>query len=149
MSKEKLEFTSHSGNLALVRRRVRAFLEPHAVSEKDRLLMVLGVDEACTNIIRYAYSLRDDQIILLSMELARDCITIRLRDYGKQAAQDALRSRPPRALRPGGLGLHLIHNAFDKVDYKPKKCGTELVLIKRLVQKSSAKTARARKTSSG
>ena len=94
VSKEKLEFTSHSGNLALVRRRVRAFLEPHPVSEKDRLLMVLGVDEACTNIIRYAYSLRDDQIILLSMELARDCITIRLRDYGKQAAQDALRSRP-------------------------------------------------------
>ena len=87
VSKEKLEFTSHSGNLALVRRRVRAFLEPHPVSEKDRLLMVLGVDEACTNIIRYAYSLRDDQIISLSMELARDCITIRLRDYGKQAAR--------------------------------------------------------------
>ena len=30
--------------------------------------MVLGVDEACTNIIRHAYDLRDDQLIALSLE---------------------------------------------------------------------------------
>ena len=29
--------------------------------------MVLGVDEACTNVIRYAYRLRDDQLISLRM----------------------------------------------------------------------------------
>ena len=147
MRKEKLEFASHSANLALVRQHVRAFLEPHAISEKDRLLIVLGVDEACTNIIRYAYSLQDDQLICLSMEHARNCITIRLRDYGKQPARNALRKRPARAVRPGGLGLHLIRNAFDKVDYRLKETGTELVLTKKLVEVNSAKPARAaRKT---
>ncbi len=143
VSKEKLEFTSHSGNLALVRQRVRDFLEPHAISEKERLLIVLGVDEACTNIIRHAYALQDDQIISLSMEQGRDWITIRLRDFGKQAAKNALRTRQTELLRPGGLGLHLIRNAFDKVDYKLKECGTELVLTKKLVVKSSQKSGRA------
>jgi anti-sigma regulatory factor (Ser/Thr protein kinase) len=136
VSKEKLEFTSHSGNLALVRQRVRAFLAPQPFSEKDRLLMVLGVDEACTNIIRYAYALRDDQLISLSMEIGRGCIRIRLRDYGKQAPKNALRSRSQRLIKPGGLGLHLIRNAFDKVDYKLKECGTELVLMKKLGEES-------------
>ncbi len=44
--------------------------------------MVLGIDEACTNIIRYAYAMQDDQPIRLSIEPLRDCIRIRLRDYG-------------------------------------------------------------------
>lgn len=94
--------------------------------------MVLGVDEACTNIIRHAYSLRDDQLIALSMEIGRGCIRIRLRDYGKQAGKNKLRYRSPRLIKPGGLGLHLIRNAFDKVDYKLKECGTELVLMKKM-----------------
>ena len=67
-----------------MRKFVRGFLEAYPFSEKERTLMVLGVDEACTNIIRHAYHLRDDQLISLSLEGLRDCIRMRLRDYGKQ-----------------------------------------------------------------
>src|SRR5437762_3961179 len=63
MKKKTIEFSSHTGNLALMRNCVRDFLNGYPFSEKERLLMVLGVDEACTNIIRYAYRLRDDQLI--------------------------------------------------------------------------------------
>ena len=96
--------------------------------------MVLGVDEACTNIIRYAYQLRDDQPIALSIEGLRHCIRMRLRDYGEQT-QAAPRPMPDRShgtVRPGGLGLYLIRNAFDEVDYVLKPRGTELVLTKNL-----------------
>ena len=115
-----------------MRKYVRRFLEPYPFSEKERLLMVLGVDEACTNIIRYAYALQDDQLISLSLEGLRGCIRIRLRDYGKQAKKNALRGRSPNSIKPGGLGLHLIRNAFDQVDYVLKQRGTELVLTKKL-----------------
>jgi anti-sigma regulatory factor (Ser/Thr protein kinase) len=132
VSKQKLEFSSHSGNLALMRKYVRRFLETYPFSEKERLLMVLGVDEACTNIIRYAYALRDDQLIALSMEGMRDGVRIRVRDYGKQARKSALKGQSHDLVKPGGLGLHLIRNAFDKVDYVLKRRGTELVLTKNL-----------------
>ncbi len=94
--------------------------------------MVLGIDEACTNIIRYAYELRDDQLIILTMEGLRECIRVRLRDYGVQTPGHAMKGRSHDIIKPGGLGLHLIRNAFDQVDYILKPRGTELVLTKNL-----------------
>jgi anti-sigma regulatory factor (Ser/Thr protein kinase) len=132
MKKGKLEFTSHTANLALMRNFVRKFLARHPFSEKQRTLMVLGVDEACTNVIRYAYDLRDDQPIALSVEVLSTCVRMRLRDYGEQTPAERMRRRAHDDVRPGGLGLHLIRNAFDKVDYILKPRGTELVLTKKL-----------------
>ena len=94
--------------------------------------MVLGVDEACTNVIRHAYDLRDDQPIAVSVEALSTCVRVRLRDYGEQTPADQMRGRAHNQVKPGGLGLHLIRNAFDKVDYILKPRGTELVLTKNL-----------------
>jgi len=132
MKKGKLEFSSHTANLALMRNFVRKFLARHPFSQKQRTLMVLGIDEACTNVIRYAYDLRDDQPIALSVEALATCVRMRLRDYGEQAAPHKMRGRNHAEVKPGGLGLHLIRNAFDKVDYILKPRGTELVLTKNL-----------------
>jgi len=132
MKRGKLEFTSHTANLALMRNFVRKFLSRHPFSEKQRTLMVLGVDEACTNVIRYAYDLRDDQPIALSVEALSRCVRMRLRDYGDNTPADQMRGRAHNQVKPGGLGLHLIRNAFDKVDYILKPRGTELVLTKNL-----------------
>ena len=132
MKKGKLEFTSHTANLALMRTFVRRFLDRHPFSEKQRTLMVLGIDEACTNVIRHAYDLRDDQPIAVSVEALSTCVRVRLRDYGSKTAPHTMRGREHAEVKPGGLGLHLIRNAFDKVDYILKPCGTELVLTKML-----------------
>lgn len=130
--KQKIEFCSHTANLALMRDFLRRCLEPYAFSEEQRTLMVLGVDEACTNIIRHAYERQDDQLIALSVEGLRACVRMRLRDYGKQTPREAMKGREPHMIKPGGLGLHLIRDVFDKVDYIVRKRGTELVLTKNL-----------------
>jgi anti-sigma regulatory factor (Ser/Thr protein kinase) len=130
--KKKVEFCSHTANLALMRKFVRTFLDAYPFSEKERTLMVLGVDEACTNIIRHAYHLRDDQPIALSVEGKRNCVCMRLRDYGHQTPPEKMQGRAHDLIKPGGLGLHLIRNAFDQVDYILKRRGTELVLTKKL-----------------
>ena len=132
MKKKKVEFSSHTGNLAPMRKFVRKFLDACPLTERERLLMVLGVDEACTNIIRHAYHLRDDQLISLSLEMLPHCIRVRLRDYGKQTETHAIKGRAHELIRPGGLGVHLIRTAFDKVDYILKAKGTELVMTKNL-----------------
>jgi serine/threonine-protein kinase RsbW len=132
MTRRKVEFSSHTANLALLRKFVRDFLKNYPFSEKERMLMVLGVDEACTNVIRYAYRLRDDQLISLQMEGLRKCVRMRLRDYGEKASPNQMKGRSHDMIKPGGLGLNLIHNAFDQVDYIHKRRGTELVLVKNL-----------------
>lgn len=132
MKKKHVEFSSHTGNLALMRNYVRNFLDAYPFSERERTLMILGVDEACTNIIRHAYQLRDDQLIALCLEDSGDCVRMRLRDYGKQTPAHAMQGRAHDLIKPGGLGLHLIRTAFDKVDYILRRRGTELILTKHL-----------------
>ena len=132
MNRQKIEFSSHTGNLALMRKWVRNFLDTYPLSDKERTLMVLGVDEACTNIIRHAYQLRDDKLIALSLEGLRKCVRMRLRDYGEQATKNQMRGRSYDLIKPGGLGLYLMRNAFDRVDYILKRRGNELVLPKQL-----------------
>ena len=132
MKTQRLEFSSHTGNLALMRNYVRHFLEEFPFSERDRTLMVLGVDEACTNIIRHAYQLRDDQLIALSLEVQPHCVRMRLRDFGEQPAEEALHKKRRAVVQPGGLGVHLIRHAFDHVDYIRRARGTELVMTKNL-----------------
>ena len=132
MKKKKLEFTSDTANLALMRRHVRQFIDPYPFSEKDRLLIVLGVDEACTNIIRHAYKLRADRPICLSMEGLRKCVRLRLRDYGDHVPAHQMRGADHNVIRPGGLGLRLMKIAFDEINYIAKVRGTELILVKNL-----------------
>src|SRR4051812_39013790 len=132
MKKKKVEFSSHTGNLAPMRKFVRNFLETYPIPERERMLMVLGIDEACTNVIRHAYHLRDDQLISLSLEGSARWVRMRLREYGKQTEAHAMRGRSHDLIRPGGLGLHLIKTAFEKVDYILKARGTELVMTKKL-----------------
>src|SRR5262249_30885591 len=132
MKKQTVEFSSHTANLALMRNYVRKFLNGYPFSDRERLLMVLGVDEACTNVIRYAYRLRDDQLISLQMEGFRKCVRLRLRDYGEQVLPNQMKGRSHNMIKPGGLGLFLIRNAFDEIDYIHKRHGTELVLTKNL-----------------
>src|SRR5207237_8884324 len=104
MKKGKLEFTSHTANLALMRNFVRKFLARHPFSEKQRTLMVLGIDEACTNVIRHAYDLRDDQPIALSVESLQTCVRMRLRDYGEQTPADLMRGRNHAEAKPSAPG---------------------------------------------
>src|SRR5438105_13687534 len=132
MKKMKLQFSSHTANLALMRKQVRKFLDGYPFSDRERMLIVLGVDEACTNIIRHAYKLRNDQPIALSMEGLRKCVRMRLRDYGAQVPAHKMRGREQHIIAPGGLGLRLMKNAFDQIDYILKARGTELVLTKNL-----------------
>ena len=129
--KKKIEFASHPANLWLVRHCVRQFLQDRAFSRREIDLMVLGVDEACTNIIRHAYHLADDQLISLSLETIKsDGVRFSLRDYGDRFDSTKYRGRSLDQLRPGGLGVHLIRHAFDQIDYQKRQRGTLLVLTK-------------------
>jgi anti-sigma regulatory factor (Ser/Thr protein kinase) len=131
--KKKIEFASHPANLWLVRHCVRQFLQSHAFPSRAIDLMVLGIDEACTNIIRHAYHQAEDQLISLSLETTKDNgVRFRIRDYGDRFDATKPHGRSLDQVRPGGLGVHLIQHAFDQIDYQQRRRGTLLVLTKRM-----------------
>jgi anti-sigma regulatory factor (Ser/Thr protein kinase) len=131
---KRLEFASHPGNLALVRNFVRDFLSDTPLPSLETDLIVLGVDEACTNIMRHAYNEEHTHLIALTCEKEPEKVRIRLRDYGEQGDPERMKGRELDDVAPGGLGLHFMRKAFDEVNFCLKKSGTELVLVKRLPQ---------------
>ena len=141
--KSEIEFASHPGNLCLVRDFVRRFLKSLDFTEVEKDLMVLGLDEACTNVIRYAYHHQPNQLIVLVCDRREDRIIFKLRDFGRQAEPAELKGRPIDLVQPGGLGIHLIRRAFDQVDYNRKKEGTELVMARKLPLGASEKRSAA------
>ncbi len=141
MTYREIEFCSHAGNLSLVRRFVRAFLTEQGCGDTLMDLIVLGIDEACTNVIRYAYGNAPDQLIRLKLECAERVVRCRLRDYGQAADPAQMNGRALEVVRPGGLGLHLIRQAFDNAYYLRRPKGTELVLVKSLACSASGSSA--------
>ena len=132
MSQRSFEFSSQPENLASVRAFVRDFLEAEGIAGTAGEMLVLGVDEACSNIIRHAYRDVPAQPISLFCERLGHTIQFRLRDFGAPADSALFKKRPFDEVEPGGLGLHLIERIFDEALYRPQPLGTELVLLKRL-----------------
>ncbi len=142
-SAREIEFCSHTGNLSLVRRFVRQFLTEQGCCHDLMDLMVLGIDEACTNVIRYAYGCAPDGLVRLKLEYAAGNVRCRLRDYGQAADPKQMNGRALEVVRPGGLGLHLIRQAFDNAYYLRRPKGTELVLVKSLAAASGGAVDRS------
>ena len=124
-----LSFSSDPRELGEVRRFVRSFLEECGEEiAADHDLLVLGVDEACTNVIRHAYQGEVGRPIQLHLEADELELRFRLRDFAGPLEMDKLQSRDLDEVRPGGLGLHLMKRVFDQVEFKCLGDGTELTL---------------------
>jgi anti-sigma regulatory factor (Ser/Thr protein kinase) len=101
--------------------------------------IVLALCEATSNIIAHCYKGQCKPITVRCL-LAGDRLEIRLRDFGPKPDPACLRSRSLDDIRPGGLGIHMIRQTMDEVDYDfSHREGTELKLVKyRLDRKPDA-----------
>jgi serine/threonine-protein kinase RsbW len=94
----------------------------------------LAVDEACTNIIEHGYKGMDPGSIILSFRIESDRILVQITDFGhvfepadapKPDVEAALVDRPL-----GGLGLYLIYQTMDNIDYQSSEDGNTLTFTK-------------------
>lgn len=94
----------------------------------------LAVDEACTNIIEHGYKGMDPGSIILSFRIASDRILVQITDFGhifepaeapKPDVEAALEDR-----ELGGLGLYLIYQTMDNIDYQASDDGNTLTFTK-------------------
>lgn len=97
--------------------------------------IVLSVDEALTNVIRHAYGEAEDKPIDVSIALVGEesdaALEIRLRDFGPPVDPSQIRGRDLADVRPGGLGVHIIQECMDVVEYRPAEGGGTLLVLRR------------------
>ena len=121
--------------LALVGNVVRWFGKRAGLSEEQSQELELAVDEACTNVIRYAFPERGDGEMTLVFSPCDDRLEVTVQDQGipfdpRQGERIAEQKRLQDPAS-GGRGLLLINQMADAVRYcwDPEQ-GNRLTLVK-------------------
>ena len=128
---KNLIFAGTPSELGSVRAAVRDFLSAAGIEEMQSERLVLGVDEACTNIIRHAH--RGENLpVQLKMQCLEGVLEFTLQDSGEPFHPLQRAANPHEEPTSGGFGLIIIEEVFDFVEYLPQSQGTILRLRKNL-----------------
>ncbi len=126
-------------NLGELRDFVAAEAVKYGFSNDDAYLIALAVDEACTNLIRYAYKFDKSKKIEIDLSYSDNKFIATIKDSGKPF--DPMEVPPPdmkeyfKEFKRGGLGIYIIRNAMDEISYLPSNSAgsfNELTLVKYL-----------------
>ena len=126
-----LSVPSHPKYLYVIRSTLYPLVLDAGFGKKEASKIILAVDEACSNIIKYAYEGDHAQTITLTVTVDAGRIAIQLKDAGKQVDVSTIAPRKLDEVRPGGLGTHFMGTVFDTVEYDTTQgTGTVLTLVK-------------------
>lgn len=129
---KEIRFSSCADQLKPVRCQIRSIIENMGF-EKDQLCcIILAVNEACMNIVQHAYGNQSNGEIILEIYNDPRQITFRLIDFAPPVDACTIKSRDLDDIRPGGLGVHLIREVMDEVEYlnDPEGIGNILIMKK-------------------
>lgn len=134
----KLYFKTYCNthNLKQVRDFVREGLTQNGITDADVYMMVLAVDEICSNLIIHSNNCDDEKQIDLVLQFADDKLHITIRDYGVSFNYaDRIDNSVEKLVeekRKGGLGLLLVKKIMDEVRYETSSGQNCWVLCKSL-----------------
>jgi len=104
------------------------------ISDDTVLELKLAVDEACTNIIEHGYKDMDPGSIILSFRIESERILVQITDFGHQfEPEETPKPDLEAALEDrelGGLGLYLIYQTMDNINYQSSIEGNMLTFTK-------------------
>ena len=132
----RLEVRSDPRFLRCIRNLVRGWVEACELEQDATDEMVLAIDEACSNAIRHSYGGECDRFVELTLRADVEFLEVRLCDQGKPCPPEhrerrVLEAPDPDRLKPGGLGVQLMHSAFDEVEFSPDTTQGNCVIMRR------------------
>jgi anti-sigma regulatory factor (Ser/Thr protein kinase) len=114
-------------------RSFESFLDSRCVEGTPRFHALLVLEEAVTNVIKYAFTDKGDHEVHAEARLDEGEIVLRVSDAGR--AFDPLAAPPPDFDRPleerpiGGLGIHLLRELTDRAAYERVGGRNQLTLV--------------------
>jgi anti-sigma regulatory factor (Ser/Thr protein kinase) len=115
---------------------VESFGLAHGLPPKSVFHLTLCLDELVTNIIDYGYADFDEHPIDVTITLDGDRVNIRIEDDAQpfnilEAPDPELDIPLEDRLRPiGGMGIHLVKNMMDRIEYT-RADGKNILLLQK------------------
>jgi len=131
---ERVHLLAHADNLKPLRHLVKKLFNEQGCNEKDLNSVIMAINEACMNVIQHAYNTEDGEIIV-DFLINKDDLIVRIYDFSETVDTNVIKSRDLDDVRPGGIGVHLMNEVMDKVEYKTGMdgMGNLLELTKKII----------------
>jgi serine/threonine-protein kinase RsbW len=132
----RMSVGAHPGGVGEVSSALAEFAEAHALPEDVRRSVSVALDDLLANALSHGQTGRDPCSVTVEVELDRERVTVIVTDDGPpfdpfaRAAPDTTLSVEERPI--GGLGIHLVGQLMDKVDYQRRDGHNVVVLVKEL-----------------
>ncbi|MEZ5385061.1 MAG: SpoIIE family protein phosphatase [Prosthecobacter sp.] len=128
--------TCQPGTLRQVRDFIDAWAAWHGLADDVTGRLVLGCDEVMSNICKYAYGAEcGERPVSCRIERTSDSVRIVIEHRGEGITNEdfeKLVCPPSVGERIGGLGLHVIREVFDRVDFRREADRSVIELVKSL-----------------
>jgi anti-sigma regulatory factor (Ser/Thr protein kinase) len=117
-------------------RAIRSFFQPlltEVFGDATSQMLILALDEACSNMIKHAGDGSADRRIEVQSSLGDHGVRFRLPGYCCQADVPNIKPRDLATPAPGGLGTHFISRIMDRVLFERdggSKEGVSLIMEK-------------------
>lgn len=141
----ELRLTSDPMYLCGARELVGCIARRIGFDDMDCSKIALAVDEALSNIIRHGYERAFDKPIWLGITPLKPTpesiggIIISIEDEAKQVDPCTMKGRDLEDVKPGGLGVHIIHEVMDDVRYEKRDTqGMRLIMTKQAPRPSES-----------
>ncbi len=131
----RLVIKNDINELAKLKPFVDGFIEKNNISTSLEPQISLALDEALTNVIMYAYPKDVTGEAVMTMSVVDDNIIIKISDHGmpfNPLNYQADFNVPLEERHKGGMGIHLIKESMDAVDYEYHDNMNVLTLIKNI-----------------
>lgn len=95
----------------------------------------LALDEILTNVISYGYKDDNEHLIIIRFSLEDEELIAEVEDDGQPfnplGAPEPNTDKPLQERQIGGLGIHLVRNLMDKLEYRRQENRNILVMKKK------------------
>jgi len=130
-----LSFPSDTRYLEMVRDVARRFAESTGFEKADAQLIGLAVDEATTNVIEHAYRGSGSREIEIHFDPKEDSLSIQILHDGSPIDLARIPEFDPKRFaaehRTGGMGIYIMKQVMDRVDYGTAGSGRQMCLMVR------------------
>ena len=112
-----LRMPARASRLRLLRCVLHDVTEQFDLPEEERGNVILAINEACMNVIQHAYTNDPEGEIRLDIMRAANSLIFLLQDDAPCVDKKSVQHRDLADIRPGGLGVHFIHEIMDEVTF--------------------------------
>ena len=132
-----VQLNNNKKEINRLKREFNKFGEFHQLPQKIFANMHIALEEVLTNVVKYGYTDEEEHQIVVHFRLKSNMIEVEViddaRPFNILDVDEPITQIPFEEKSIGGLGIHLVKNLMDEVEYHRRKGLNQLFLRAKII----------------